>query len=151
MLVGGKKYVLQQFHFHRPSEERVHGKSFEMTVHLVHADEEGHLAVLAVLLQQGADNALVHQLWQELPREKGRETRKDNIQIDVSQIIPFDHRYYTFSGSLTTPPCSENIRWFVLEHPATVSAEEIEEFSGLYRNNARPTQPLYNRIVLESK
>jgi carbonic anhydrase len=151
MLVGGKKYVLQQFHFHRPSEERVNGKSFEMTVHLVHADEEGHLAVVAVLLQQGADNALVHELWQELPREKGRETRKDNIQIDVSQIVPVDHRYYTFSGSLTTPPCSENIRWFVLEHPATVSAEEIEKFSGLYRNNARPTQPLYNRIVLEGK
>jgi len=151
MLVGGKKYVLQQFHFHRPSEERVNGKSFAMTVHLVHADEEGHLAVVAVLLQQGADNALVHELWQELPKEKEKEARKDNIQIDVSQIVPLDHRYYTFSGSLTTPPCSENIRWFVLEHPATVSAEEIKKFSGLYRNNARPTQPLYDRIVLESK
>ena len=151
MSVGGKKYVLQQFHFYRPSEERVNGKSFDMTVHLVHADEEGHLAVVAVLLRQGADNALVHELWRELPREKRKETRKDNIEIDASQIVPFDHSYYTFSGSLTTPPCSENIRWFVLEHPATVSAEEIKKFSGLYRNNARPTQPLYDRVVLESK
>jgi carbonic anhydrase len=151
MLVGGKKYVLQQFHFHRPSEERVNGKSFAMTVHLVHADQEGHLAVVAILLQQGADNALVHELWQELPTEKGKETRKDNIQIDVSQILPFDHGYYTFSGSLTTPPCSENIRWFVLEHPATVSREEVKKFAGLYRNNARPTQPLHDRVVLESK
>ena len=151
MSVGGKKYVLQQFHFHRPSEEKVEGRSFDMTVHLVHADEEGHLAVVAVLLRQGAENALVHKLWQELPREKGKETRKDNIQIDVSQIVPLDHGYYTFSASLTTPPCSEDVKWFVLEHPATVSAEEIEKFSGLYPNDARPTQPLYDRMVLESK
>jgi carbonic anhydrase len=151
MSVGGKKYALQQFHFHRPSEEKINGRTFDMTVHLVHADEEGHLAVVAVLLQQGPDNALVHELWQELPGEKDKEERRDNIQIDVSQILPSDRRYYTFSGSLTTPPCSEHVTWFVLEHPATVSTEEIERFSGLYRNNTRPTQSLDGRMVLESK
>ena len=92
-----------------------------MSLHLVHTDETGKLAVIAVLLQQGQDNPLVREL------------------------------YYTFSGSLTTPPCSEDVTWFVLKHPTTVSAEEIERFSKLYRNDARPTQPLYDRIVLESQ
>jgi len=148
--VGGQKYALKQFHFHRPSEEKINGKTFDMTVHLVHADEEGKLAVVAVLLQQGEDNPLVRELWKDLPREQDKEERLDNIEIDASRILPSDRGYYTFSGSLTTPPCSEDVTWFVLKHPTTVSAEEIERFAQLYRN-ARPTQPLYGRIVLESQ
>ena len=149
--VGNKKYALKQFHFHRPSEEKVNGKSFDMTVHLVHADDDGKLAVVAVLLQKGEDNALVHQLWNALPKEKDKEEFFDNVQINLSQILPPDRDYYTFSGSLTTPPCSENVTWYVLKHPSTVSAEQIERFSQLYRDNARPTQPLHDRIVLESQ
>ena len=149
--VGGKKYALKQFHFHRPSEEKINGKNFDMTVHLVHADEEGKLAVVAVLLQEGEDNPLVRELWSDLPKEKEKEVLLDNIQIDASRILPSDRSYYTFSGSLTTPPCSEDVTWFVLKHPTTVSAAEIKQFSQLYRNDTRPTQPLYDRIVLESK
>jgi carbonic anhydrase len=148
---GGKKYVLKQFHFHRPSEEKINGKSFDMSVHLVHIDETGKLAVVAVLLQQGQDNPLVRELWNDLPKEKEKEEFLDKVQIDASWILPSDRRYYTFSGSLTTPPCSEDVTWFVLKHPTTVSAEEIERFSKLYRNDARPTQPLYDRIVRESQ
>jgi carbonic anhydrase len=149
--VGGKKYALKQFHFHRPSEEKINGKSFDMSLHLVHMDETGKLAVIAVLLQQGQDNPLVRELWNDLPKEKEKEEFLGNVQIDASWILPSDRRYYTFSGSLTTPPCSEDVTWFVLEHSTTVSAEEIERFSKLYRNDARPTQPLYDRIVLESQ
>ena len=149
--VGGKKYALKQFHFHRPSEERIDGKSFDMTAHLVHADSEGKLAVVAILLQQGQDNPFVRELWKDLPNEKDKEEVLDNIQIDVSRLLPSDRGYYTFSGSLTTPPCSEDVTWFVLKHPTTVSAEEIAQFSQLYRNDARPIQPLYGRVVLESK
>ena len=149
--VGGKQYELKQFHFHRPSEEKIDGKGFEMTVHLVHADREGKLAVVAILLQQGDDNPLVRELWKDLPKEKEKEEILSNIQIDISRLLPSDHGYYTFSGSLTTPPCSEDVTWFVLKHPTTVSAAEIEQFSRLYRNDARPTQPLYDRLVLESK
>ena len=149
--VGGKKYALKQFHFHRPSEEKINGKSFDMTVHLVHADEVGKLAVVAVLLQRGEDSPLMRELWKSLPKEQGKEERLDSIETDASRILPSDRGYYTFSGSLTTPPCSEEVTWFVLKNPTTVSAEEIEQFSRLYRNNARPTQPLYGRIVLESQ
>ncbi|HKW61913.1 MAG TPA: carbonic anhydrase family protein [Candidatus Acidoferrum sp.] len=151
IFVGGQKYGLKQFHFHRPSEEKINGKTFAMTVHLVHADEKGKLAVVAVLLQQGEDNPLMRELWKDLPREQEKEERLDNIEIDASRILPSNGGYYTFSGSLTTPPCSEDVTWFVLKHPVTVSAEGIEQFSQLYRNNVRPTQPLYDRIVLESQ
>jgi carbonic anhydrase len=149
--VGDKKYELKQFHFHRPSEEKINGKGFDMTLHLVHADSDGKLAVVAVLLQQGEDNSLVRELWKDIPQEKEKEADFDQVQIDVSQLLPSDRSYYTFSGSLTTPPCSEDVTWFVLKHPMTVSAVEIEQFSKLYRNDARPTQPLYDRTVLESR
>jgi carbonic anhydrase len=151
MSVGGKKYALKQFHFHRPSEEKINGKSYEMVVHLVHADQEGKLAVVAVLLQQGEENPLVHALWNNLPKEKEKEESLDSVQIDAAGLLPADRGYYTFPGSLTTPPCSENVKWFVLKHPVTVSAAEIDQFSKLYQHNARPTQPLYDRVVLESK
>jgi carbonic anhydrase len=151
MFVGGKKYELKQFHFHRPSEEKINGKAYEMTVHLVHADQQGKLAVVAILLQNGEDNPLVHELWNDLPKEKDKEEHFNNIQIDVARLLPADRGYYTFDGSLTTPPCSEGVMWYVLKHPVTVTAVEIEQFSKLYRHNARPTQLLYDRVVLESK
>lgn len=89
--------------------------------------------------------------WKHLPGEKDKEERLDNVQIDVSRILPADRGYYTFPGSLTTPPCTEDVTWLVLKNPITVSAEEIERFSHLYPDNARPTQPLYDRTVLESQ
>ena len=148
---GGKKYALKQFHFHRPSEETINGKGYEMVVHLVHADQEGKLAVVAGLLQKGEDNPLVQELWNDLPKEKEKEEELDSVQIDVAGLLPADRGYYTYSGSLTTPPCSVNVTWFVLKRPVTVSAAEIQRFSKLYRHDTRPTQPLYGRIVLESK
>jgi carbonic anhydrase len=122
-----------------------------MTVHLVHADEKGNLAVVAVLLEKGEDNALVNTLWKDLPKEKEKIQSEKDVQIDADGLLPPDHSYYTFFGSLTTPPCSEDVTWLVLKHPVSVSAAEIEQFSKLYRNDARPTQPLYGRVVLESK
>jgi len=149
--VGGKTYALKQFHFHRPSEEKINGKGYDMVVHAVHAAPGGKLAVVAVLLQSGKDNPLVHELWNDLPKEKEKEEVLDNIKIDVAELLPTDRGYYTFEGSLTTPPCSENVTWFVLKHPVMVTAAEIEQFSKLYRHDARPTQPRYGRTVLESK
>lgn len=151
LYVGDKKYELKQFHFHRPSEEKIEGKQYPMSLHLVHADQEGKIAVVAVLLQQGDGNALMHELWQEMPKEKEKDERFDNIQIDADGLVPADHGYYTFDGSLTTPPCSEGVTWYVMKHPVTVSTAEIKKFSKLYRHNARPTQPLYDRVIMESK
>jgi carbonic anhydrase len=151
IMVGGKRYELKQFHFHRPSEEKINGKGYDMTAHLVHADEKGNLAVVAVLLEKGEDNALVHRLWKDLPKEMGKAESWKDVQVNADGLLPANHSYYTFSGSLTTPPCSEDVTWFVLEHPVSVSAAEVEQFSKLYSNDARPTQPLYGRAVLEAK
>jgi carbonic anhydrase len=90
-------------------------------------------------------------LWNNLPKEKEKEAVLDSVEIDLGKLLPADRGYYTFPGSLTTPPCSENVTWFVLKHPVTISTEEIERFSKLYRHDARPTQPLYDRVVLETK
>jgi carbonic anhydrase len=114
-------------------------------------DESGKLAVVAVLLQKGKDNALIRELWNDFPRKKGKEEVLEQIQIDISSVLPDDRSYYTFSGSLTTPPCTEDVIWFVLKHPVTISAAEIDQFSKLYRDDARPTQPLYDRVVQESQ
>jgi carbonic anhydrase len=122
-----------------------------MTLHLVHADQEGKLVVVGVLLERGEDNPLIHELWNDIPREKDKEELLKNIQINAGTLLPANRGYYTFSGSLTTPPCSEDVTWYVLKHPVPVSAAAIEQFSKLYRNDARPTQPLYDRVVLESK
>jgi carbonic anhydrase len=93
----------------------------------------------------------VHELWNDLPKGKQKEESLDNVRINVAGLLPADRGYYTFPGSLTTPPCTENVTWFVLKHPVAVSGAEIEQFSKLYRHDTRPTQPLYDRVVLESR
>jgi carbonic anhydrase len=104
-----------------------------------------------VLLEEGKNNPLIRELWNDLPKEKEKEEVLDTVTINVENLLPADPGYYTFSGSLTTPPCSENVTWFVLKHTVAITAEEIEQFSKLYRHDARPTPPLYDRVVLESK
>jgi carbonic anhydrase len=126
--VGGKTCQLKQFHFRHPSEEKIQGKNYEMVAHLVHADQEGNLAVVAVLLQKGEENQLIHKLWDHLPHEAGKAQTLENVQIEANGLLPADHSYYTFPGSLTTPPCTENVAWYVLKHPVTISAAEIEQF-----------------------
>jgi carbonic anhydrase len=149
--VGDKRFELKQFHFHLPSEEMIKGKKYAMTLHLVHEAEDGSTAVVAVLLQQGGDNPLLDELWEDVPREKDKEALLDSVQINVTSLLPADRGYYTYAGSLTTPPCTEDVTWYVLKHPVAISAEEIREFSKLYRHDARPIQPVYDRVVSESK
>ena len=149
--VGGKRYALKQFHFHRPSEETINGKGYEMSLHLVHANQEGDTAVVAVLLEKGQQNPVVREVWNDVPREKEKEEMFDTVQINATELLPTDRGYYTYAGSLTTPPCTENVTWFVLKHPVTISNEDVERLSRIYRHDARPTQPIYGRIVLESR
>jgi len=149
--VGDVSYQLKQFHFHRPSEEKIRGRVYDMVAHLVHADEGGHLAVVAVLLGQGNENALVRELWKHIPKEKEKETLLEAMKIDVNELLPKVRGYYTFEGSLTTPPCTENVTWFVLKQPVPISAYEVAVFTRMYRHNARPTQPLHERVVKETR
>jgi carbonic anhydrase len=150
--VGGKRYELKQFHFHHPSEEKINGKGYAMVAHLVHAAADGSVAVVAVLLDAGTvENPLVSRLWQNLPAHEGPEQKHDDVSIDVGGLLPADRGYYTFTGSLTTPPCTENVTWFVLKTPAPISQAQADAFGKIYPLNARPTQPLNGRDVQASK
>jgi carbonic anhydrase len=149
--VDGHRYQLVQFHFHKPSEEQINDKSYDMVAHLVHRDSEGKLAVVAVLLEKGSPSPLVETLWSHLPKEKNKETVVDSVNIDIAKLLPEKRGYYTYTGSLTTPPCTEGVTWFVLQHPTSVSAGEIARFGAIYPMDARPVQPLNGREVRASQ
>jgi carbonic anhydrase len=150
MHVMGKRYDLIQFHFHRPSEERVNGKLYDMVVHLVHKNDEGQLAVIAVLLEKGSEHPLIQTLWNNMPLERDMEVSPAE-PIDLMQLLPENRNYWTYMGSLTTPPCTEGVLWMVMKQPLQVSADQVSIFSRLYRNNARPVQPLNGRLIKESR
>ena len=147
--ITGKRYELVEFHFHPPSEERINGRQYDMVAHLVHKDAEGHIAVVAVLLDRGSAQSIVQTVWNNLPLEKGDEVRAGS-RIDVSQLLPDDKRYYTYMGSLTTPPCSEGVLWMVLKQPVPISLDQVAIFSRLYPMNARPIQQADGRLIKES-
>jgi carbonic anhydrase len=148
--VLGRRYDLVQFHFHRPSEERIAGRQYELSVHLVHHDPEGRLAVVAVLLERGTGHPLVQTVWNYLPLERGEEQRAP-VPLDPRQLLPVEYGYYTYMGSLTTPPCTEGVLWLVMKQPVSASEEQIAIFSRLYPTNARPMQPTAGRMIKESE
>jgi carbonic anhydrase len=148
--VGGHTYALTQFHFHRPSEEQFHGKPFAMVAHLVHTDANGKLAVVAVELREGGSNSVLDAVLKNVPTGKGNVVVARGRKVDVSDLLPRARGYYTYTGSLTTPPCSEEVTWYVLKNPVDVSAQQVAEFSKYYSNNARPVQPLNGRVVRET-
>jgi carbonic anhydrase len=147
--VDGRAFELKQFHFHAPSENKVGGKQFPLEAHLVHADKDGNLAVVAVMFQEGAANALLTKLWESMPTKAGAKAALSGA-LNVSDLLPADRSYYRFNGSLTTPPCSEGVRWFVMKAPASVSKAQVAQFAKAvgFANN-RPVQPLNAREVLQ--
>jgi carbonic anhydrase len=151
LTVGDKTYTLKQFHFHHPSEEHIDGHGYDMVAHLVHADTDGHLAVVAVLFKKGAANALIEALWNKIPSQKVKAVDSPDMKINAIDLLPDDHGYYTFAGSLTTPPCSEGVTWYVLKQTMSVSPAEIAAFAKIYAMNARPIQPTNGRELLETK
>lgn len=147
----GKTYELIQFHFHRPAEERINGRSYEMSVHLVHRAYDGQLAILAVPIERGSEHPLIQTLWNHLPLEPHLDVHPPGVAIDLNQLLPEQRGYYTYMGSLTTPPCSEGVLWLVMQSPIQVSAEQIGIFSRLHPNNVRPIQPQNGRLIKESR
>lgn len=145
LLINRDQYVLQQFHFHTPSEHTFNGQSEALEVHLVHKNEKGNLTVLAVLIQAGDEHKTLSQIMRNLPKNE-RETFIVN-DFDVSTIIPTKKAQYHYTGSLTTPPCSEEVQWIIMESPIELSEQEITTFKQLFKSNRRPVQPLHDRTV----
>lgn len=148
--VGDKRYELRQFHFHHPSEEQIEGMAYDMVVHLVHADSEGRLAVVAILIKTGISNPTIQKLWDYLPVDGGSERTVGEMKVNAANLLPQSFGYYTFEGSLTTPPCSEGVKWFVLKTPLEISSQQVTAFAKLYPHNTRPIQPLNGRMIIES-
>jgi carbonic anhydrase len=151
MIVGDKRYQLTQFHFHRPSEEYIHGKPYDMVAHFMHQSSDGKVAGVAVLLKAGSANATIQQLWEHMPMTKGDEQEIAGTEVNPAGLLPHDTAYYTYMGSLTAPPCTEGVTWYVLKTPMEVSTEEISAFAKLYPHDVRPLQPLNGRVVQESE
>ena len=148
LTLDGKAYSLKQFHFHRPSEHTIEGKASEMELHLVHADADGKLAVVGVMLDLGAANTGLEPVWAKLPAEANAKEVL-GAPFDAATLLPAKHAAYRYQGSLTTPPCSEGVEWSVLEETVTLSAEQAQAFGAIFTGgNARPVQGLGTRALL---
>jgi carbonic anhydrase len=147
--VGGTTFELVHFHFHRPAEERVNGRPFDMVAHLVHKSKDGAIAMVAVLMMAGDENPFIKSLWNHLPLDVGMDEAPTGVTVDATQLLPKIRGYFTYMGSMTTPPCSEGVRWIVMRTPVQVSRAQVNVFGRLYENNARPIQPAHARLVKE--
>ncbi|MDR2264835.1 MAG: carbonic anhydrase family protein [Enterobacter asburiae] len=144
-----QNWTLQQFHFHAPGENTVHGKKYPMEMHLVHKNADGELVVVAVMFDKGTANSELEKLWSVMPEQAGQNVTI-NQELDLNKLLPKNKTYWRFSGSLTTPPCSEGVTWIVLQKPLTLSAAQLAKFTHTMRHdNNRPVQSLHGRVVVE--
>jgi carbonic anhydrase len=148
--VGARRYELTGFHFHLPGEERVDGRAFAMSIHLVHRDAQGRLAVVALVVEEGTEHPAVQAVWNNLPLERG-EFVAASVEFDPTALLPPRRGYYTYMGSLTTPPCTEGVLWVVMQQPVQVSPQQLAIFARLHPMNARPIQPLNGRVIKQSR
>ena len=144
--IDGKAFDLLQFHFHRPSEEHINGKPSAMVVHFVHKNDSGELAVLGVLLQEGNENPGIKTLWSYAPPKEGPEVAPDNVAFNPTNLLPREMEFFHYDGSLTTPPCTEKVKYFILKSQVNISKEQVTQFP--FKMNARPIQALNDRKIL---
>ncbi len=148
IVIDGITFHLKQFHFHTPSENNINGKSFPLEAHFVHASDNGELAVVAVMYNEGEENKALAELWAKMPMHPGDKSAIDAKSL--AALLPQDKDYYRFNGSLTTPPCTEGVRWIVLKKPLTLSKEQVEKFAKTMGHpNNRPVQPVNARVILK--
>ncbi|UUW17345.1 carbonic anhydrase [Serratia ureilytica] len=147
--LDNRTFTLRQYHFHAPSENLIDGKRYPLEAHFVHADAQGQMAVIAVMFEVGQENTALQPLIESMPKEKDHAVAIDK-RFDLSPLFPADRHYYRFSGSLTTPPCTEGLRWLVMKEPVTLSAAQLAKFQqALEHSNNRPIQPLNGRVIVE--
>ena len=164
VIAEGRQYRLVEFHFHKPSEEAINGERTDMVAHLVHQHHDGDLLEVSILMttkppattrrylwgnEEVKGNALIQTLWNHVPLVKGK-VETPGVTIDVNQLLPANRGYFTYMGSLSTPPCTENVLRYVMKTPIYVSEEQVKNFDRIYPMNARPLQPKGDRIVKES-
>lgn len=151
IIFDGDLYLLEQFHFHSPSEHTVFHKHFAIEMHLVHHNAQNEAAVVAVFMREGKHHPVFQQFLEHAPSKVGDVVDDHKQTLNPMDLLPKSHTYYRYFGSFTTPPCHEGVIWAIMHDPIEVSAEQIRQFrSILGGTNIRPTQPVHNRFVLES-
>jgi len=146
---GQRKYDLQYFQFHTPSEHRIAGHSYPMEIQFAHSENSAS-GVVSVLVSEGIHNSALDRLLNALPGEVGKEDTYKVLKVSAGDLLPRDKAYFHYSGSLTTPPCTEGVQWFVLKHPISASEKQLERFRAAIGDNARPVQPLDGRKVFQT-
>ncbi|MFM9280992.1 carbonic anhydrase [Paenibacillus jiagnxiensis] len=151
IMLDGSKFTLSQFHFHHPSEHQINGQNADMELHFVHKREDGKTAVLGVLIKNGAENQAFKSVWSSIPAEETEEAVELQSSIDLVSMLPANLHSIRYSGSLTTPPCTEEVSWTVLDNPIEMSQAQIDQFAAIFPDNHRPVQPLGERKVVSIK
>jgi len=148
VIIDDIEFELKQFHFHTPSENNINGKSFPLEAHFVHVSKDGELAVVALMFEDGNENEMLGKLWAKMPIKSGEKIKLEIA--DVTSLLPKDRDYYRFNGSLTTPPCTEGVRWIVLKKSTTLSKAQLDKFAKvMVHPNNRPIQPVNARIIVK--
>jgi len=148
--IDGITFSLKQFHFHTPSENQIDGKNFPLEAHFVHASAKGELAVVALMLEDGKENSIIKKIWNKMPHKAGSKAGCGLPSNLINNLLPKGRDYYRFTGSLTTPPCSEGVRWMVLKDYASISKAQVKEFLDIFHHaNNRPVQPINARKVMK--
>jgi len=147
--IDGKHFVLKQFHFHSPSENEIKGRSFPLEAHFVHVNKNGEIAVIAVLYELGDANTALQKIFDAMPHQAGEKTPITLDSATIDTLLPKEKAYYYFNGSLTTPPCSEGVKWMVLKSYQTISKEQLKQFTNVIEGNNRPVQPINARKVIK--
>ena len=150
IILDETEYQLVQFHFHTPSEHQFNGQPYEMELHLVHQNESGELAVLGVMIQEGSMNEYLQPVWAALQEEITEEDISLSEPVHLQTLLPKDQTFLHYNGSLTTPPCTEEVEWIILEQPIELSQEQIQVFQQIFPDNHRPIQPLNEREVIRN-
>ena len=146
--IDGISFELKQFHFHTPSENNINGNSFPLEAHFVHASANKDLAVVAVMFEEGKANEALTELWEKMPEHAGEHHTIHAKHLDA--LLPKSREYYRFNGSLTTPPCTEGVRWLVMKTPITISRPQIDKFAKImHLHNNRPLQAVNARYILK--
>lgn len=150
VIIDGRTYNLKQFHFHTPSENNIKGKEFALEAHFVHATDHGELAVVAVVFQEGEANPVIDKIWEKFPLKLNEKTPLELSTNEIKAIMPKNKDYYKFIGSLTTPPCSENVKWNVFKTSMTISKDQVKQFFDVFgHSNNRPLQDTNGRKISE--
>lgn len=146
-ILKGRTYHLKQFHFHTLSEHTLEGKHFPMEIHFVHQSDSGQFAVVGVFVEEGKENENIAKIVLNLPEKRGDTKEMKDVDLALQFHLPKTNEAYHYLGSLTTPPCSENVEWLVFKHPIQASQEQISAITNKIGPNNRPLQKLNKRKV----